>query len=170
MHLFGPVRFMEVWYQGAVLGLAVLVGMQGLPFQQLVEYVAPTQCICQTRGYCPHSRDGAESCDHHDHTAPGSTDAGPSTDSVTSTADSTPSQVVLRSCDSDPFDAVAPLSPVKWVVMKGEEIGAPLFSFSLAVIYGQRASQRTGDDIFHPPRLKPVVSPAGSPRVGLLKT
>jgi len=132
------------WYQGLVLVLVAVVGLQGMPIEALVD--APTPCIYTERGFCPLEAEGSCGCDHHNH---GEHDTRTASDPVVPAFDGP----VLKSCNTDVPDGVGPLSPVKWLAstVPSRDLFASLFDpVALPPIL---ISQRVVDDIFHPPWL-----------------
>jgi hypothetical protein len=149
-----------VWRQALVLVLALGVGVQGVPVESLLHAV-DSSCVCAEQNYCPRNPDGDCACPHHGHEGHGSAiqeSAGhvPSPSDPADASSKTPApdgdRLVLRSCDMTGPEARAGVAAAKWLLPRVERmLRQPVVETERVATDGERASQRIGDDIFHPP-------------------
>lgn len=131
------------WRQLFVLLLTGAMLLQSGPVQFLVQQVhqvtVQDPCSHCANGVCPRDTDGSCSCAHSE------------------PADSEWDGVVLRSCDGDATEALAPVVP-KW--RSSEATGPPTPRVSgteYSHLYHPLSPQRLGDEVFRPPRTTPPV-------------
>ena len=144
-------RFSSVWHQALALVLALGMGLQGVPVESLLHAV-DSSCVCAEQNYCPRNPDGDCACPHHghEHGQEESTTAAESATPSNTPADG--DRVVLRSCDTTGPEARAGVAAVKWLLPRVERtLRRSVVETERVATDGERASQRIGDDIFHPP-------------------
>ena len=149
-----------VWRQALVLVLALGVGLQGVPVESLLHAV-DSSCVCAEQNYCPRNPDGDCACPHHGHEGHGSAtheSAGhaSSSQNPADASSKTPvpdgDRLVLRSCDTTGPEARAGVAAAKWLLPRVERtLRRSVVETERVATDGERASQRIGDDIFHPP-------------------
>lgn len=126
--------------------LILAVGMQGLPVHTVVQHLQDTHThheCSHAKGYCPMNPDGPCRCDHNPSEAP--------------------DKPTFRSCGNNTSSAVLRAASPKWRLPSSEKIPAP---HAAPVVYlsssATRSSQRTGDDVFHPPRTQAATRPGST--------
>lgn len=119
--------------------LAVGVGLQGTPMQSLVHHIngPDTHQECaHANGFCPMNPDGPCECNH--------------TETKSNQAD----EPSLTTCNSGDSPVATVTTPRMWIGELADGMPAPAVK---ALVYRPQApllfSQRTGDEIFHPPRV-----------------
>jgi len=137
------------WAQGIALLLVAAIGLQGVPLQSIIHNAqhaashhmgAHHECT-HPQGVCPMNPDGPCQCNHDN---PTTTD-GP----------------VFEGCNSPASPAVQSTAQRLWVSDPGLQM--PRRRSHLISLTPRRpslSSQRTGDDVFHPPRHSADVRPA----------
>jgi hypothetical protein len=118
--------------------LALAVGMQGLPVHTIVKSLQGTDehhACAHAKGYCPMNPDGPCRCDRN--------------------STETPDRPTFQSCGDTPATVVlAPLAD-KWRFPSAELLPVPQTrSRPYSLMSARLTSQRTGDDVFHPPRVQ----------------
>jgi len=147
MRVLAAPHHVSTWSQVIVVGMALVIGMQGVPLQELADHVLPTPCVCQERGFCPRNPDGSCECNHHNH------DERAAGSESELESEEVPAQgPILQSCETSSPDAVTSLSPAKWVILSHRAPDPSSSSLSSQVDVSALLSQRMGDDVFHPPR------------------
>ncbi|MFB6229748.1 MAG: hypothetical protein ABEL04_01225 [Salinibacter sp.] len=131
------------WGRLLVLALAGTLLLQSGPVQVLVQQARSvyTQQTCSrcAGGVCPRTPDGDCSCTHSE------------------PAESGADGVVLKTCDRDRSEALAPVVP-KWQSSGTTDAPSPrVISTRLPHLYQSLLPQRLGDEIFRPPRTTPSV-------------
>ena len=126
--------------------LTLAVGLQGLPVHTLVQNLQGTDAhhaCAHAEGYCPMNPDGPCRCEHN------STEV--------------PDQPSFQSCGDTPATVVlAPLAD-KWRLPLTETLPVPqTHSRSYVSTPVLLTSQRTGDDVFHPPRDQAATRPGST--------
>ena len=153
------------WVRSIALLLTGVLLMQGVPFYALTGADAE-HCPCQANGYCAWSPgDAKPACAHHDHDAQHHQDAqhhheergqGESEHAATSafhhpspTSHPGPS---LRSCGDMQPDAPAVMVLLKAFLHAPSALSAPARTPEPASVMTALTPQRTGADVFHPPK------------------
>lgn len=118
------------------LCLVLVVGLQGLPLQSLVHGLqqTPTHEECtHPHDFCPMTASGECTCAHADAKAP--------------------DEPTFRPCDGTETNAVSPVATGKWLFVTVSVLPSPrLQTHTRPPKVAFLTSQRTGTDVFRPPR------------------
>ena len=140
----GPSPFrLSRWARLLVLALAATMLLQSGPARLLVQQVRPghAEHVCQRceNGVCPRDPEAPCTCAHSDSEA------------------SDMEGVVLKTCDRDAAEALAPVVP-KWQSPEAPDAPSPRVTRTeRSPLYSSLSSQRLGDEVFRPPRTTPPV-------------
>jgi hypothetical protein len=145
-----PTDRLSRWTQGLALLLVAVIGLQGVPLQTLIHSVQHAASHHKTahhgcthpQGVCPMNPDGPCQCNHDD--------TSPTTDGPVFEGCNIPTSAVLQTATRG-----------LWIAVPGLQL-PPRRSHLVPLIprRSSLSSQRTGDDVFHPPRHSADVRPA----------
>ena len=131
------------WARLLALVLAGTMLLQSGPVRLLVQQIRPghAEHVCQrcANGVCPRDPEAPCTCAHSD------------------SDESDAEGVVLKTCDGEAADALAPVVP-KWQSSDVEAPPSPrVTDTEFSHLYPPLSPQRLGDEIFRPPRTTPPV-------------